>query len=224
MLVPSKLAKFLIIGTTTFLLAYFSNINPAYAERNGLASGTLILTPKGNIPIEELHPGDRVIGYNFSAHQTEINILSEIRPKSSFSYYLINNQTQIKGTNLVYIKTPTSPKIVRVYQLQVHDKLIRKNFKNYTIEQIEQIVKPSELYQVILEKEKGNFVADNFLIYGGNKIPIKFQIDLDCPVWKRYNGECPSITSKNLSAILLSFVIIAIGIKLFELLWNRFYL
>ena len=79
MILLSKLAKYLLIGTAIFLLAYCFNTQLAYAEGNSFAPGTLILTPKGNVPIENLHSGDRVIGYNFSTHQTEVNKIKETK-------------------------------------------------------------------------------------------------------------------------------------------------
>lgn len=115
----SKLAKFLLIGTAIFLLAYCFNTQLAYAEGNSFAPGTLILTPKGNVPIEDLHSGDRVVGYNFSTHQTEVNKIEEIKIKSSLSYYLINNQTKTTGTDFVYINTSSNPKIVRVKRISL---------------------------------------------------------------------------------------------------------
>ena len=41
--------------------------------------------------------------------------------------------------------------------------------------QIEQIVKPSKLYQIILEEKNSNFFTDHFLVYSGEKIPNNFK-------------------------------------------------
>ena len=57
MLILGKLTKLLLI----VLLAYCFKMNPAYATGNSLDSGTLILTPNGNVEIEDLHSGDRLI-------------------------------------------------------------------------------------------------------------------------------------------------------------------
>ncbi len=211
MLILGKLTKLLLI----FLLAYCFKMNPAYATGNSLDSGTLILTPKGNVAIEDLHSGDRVIGYNFSTHQTELNTISEIKQDSSLSYYLINNQTKIAGTYFVYLNNYNNPKLVRVNQLKYFDKLIGQNHSFHKIKKVEQIVKPSKLYQLSLKNEEGNFFANDILVHGGTQIPTIFKEDytynIDCGVETYVYPKCWNINSKNFPGFLLSFVFLIIG-------------
>lgn len=215
----NKLAKFLLISIIVFL-AYLFNTDSAYAEGNNLAPGTLILTPKGNVPIETLHSGDRVVGYNFSTHQEEINTIKSTQLKSSLSYYLINHQTKISGTQLVYVN---SPKIVRVSKLRDRDRLIGQNHFLYLVKQVEQIVQPSKIYQITLDNEESNFFVDNFLVYGGNKIPTIFKESYrDCPTVNAYSRQTVCLNELTLPGFLLAFGII-ITIIFFSEFFINFY-
>ena len=102
MMILSKLSKFCLISICLLLICSL-NINSAYAEGNNVAPGTLILTPNGNVAIEELQSGDLVIGYDFSAHKKITNTINTIDKISSLSYYLIRDKTKISGTNFIYI-------------------------------------------------------------------------------------------------------------------------
>lgn len=82
-----KVTKILIV-LATITIFYCFKINLAYADGNILAPGTLISTPKGNVPIEELHSGERVEAYDFVTHQNHINTVHSIENISSLSSYL----------------------------------------------------------------------------------------------------------------------------------------
>ena len=229
MRILAKIVKFSLLNTITLLLVCFININSAYAENNSFAPGTLILTSNGNIPIEELHSGDRVVGYNFETHQEEINHVQDIREISSLSYYLINNQTKITGTNYVYIKIANNPIIERVGQVKITDKLFGQNHQDYGVNQIEQIVKPFKLYQIILEEKNSNFFTDHFLVYSGEKIPNNFKNNyrhIDCGIGAPYpnyrSRECMQIYSAFpgfLIALVIWLVGLILSVKIFD--WLR---
>ena len=70
MRILAKIVKFSLLNTITLLLVCFININSAYAENNSFAPGTLILTSNGNIPIEELHSGDRTVLKSKRSHMS----------------------------------------------------------------------------------------------------------------------------------------------------------
>lgn len=225
MFILSKLTKLLVIGIAAFFLIYCFNINPAYAEGNSLAQGTLILTPDDYVSIEELHSGDRVVGYNFYTHQEEVNVISEIQSKTSLSYYLINDKTRITGTHFVYVKTSNNPKIVKVTQLRYRDRLIGQNHSFSVVDKVKQIIKPSELYQIILENEEGNFFVDNFLVHGGDKIPTIFtekSLCIDDQLNTPFYTECLEFNDKTSPGFLLAFALLIIGIISSKLLFNLY--
>ena len=75
--------KLIIINLVVFLIFNCSNANSAWAANygGGFGIGTMILTSNGNVAIEELQSGDRIIGYNFNTQQIEENIIERVEPK-----------------------------------------------------------------------------------------------------------------------------------------------
>lgn len=147
-----KTIKFLIINIIVIVVFCCLNASSVYAGNNSLARGTLIATPNGNIPIEELHSGDRVIGYNFETHQEEINHVKDIQQSSSLGYYLINNHSKFSGNNYIFIKSYRNPIVKKIYQLNKNDQVIGRNIENNPVQQINQVIQPSKLYKSQLIK------------------------------------------------------------------------
>ena len=221
--------KILISNIIILITVCFYNIYPAYAQNNSLALGTLIVTSNGNIAIEKLHSGDRIVGYNFATHQQQTNHIKEISYTSSLSYYLINNEIKITGTSYVYVKTSNNPKIIRVYQIKEQDRLIGQNYQNYVVNQIKQIIKPLKFYRITLEETNNNFFTANFLVYPENNIPKNFQENfrhINCGIGAPYQNyrsrECiESYLAFPASFIALVFLIV--GLILSTKIVDRFY-
>lgn len=215
----SKTVNCLLINIIALFLVSCLNIHSAYAENNSFAPGTLILTPNGNVPIEELHSGDRVIGYDFETHQEEIRHVKDIRENSSLSYYLINDKTKITGTHYVYVKTLNNPIIKRVQQLKVVARLFGQNHQDYTIDKIKQIVKIFRVYQLILQEQNSNFFTDQFLVYSGDKIPYNFKENytyISCEpgtvVHKILSPRsCLKINAQTISGIIVGLSLLIVG-------------
>ena len=211
-----RLIKLLVISLNIFLFSILLFINPADAKglTGGFGAGTRIATPKGDIPVEELKVGDRIIGYNFETHHTEENTVRKIRQKSSLSYYKIDRKTKVLGSSLVYVRTAINPKLVRLHQLKVKDKLFTLKHNSIVINSVEQVVKPIDTYQVVLNKSKGNLYADNLLIHVGDEIPAYFKRQLvDCQPGTPYFKQCPNINSASglLAAIVTILCIPLLG-------------
>lgn len=201
--------KLLAIGLTILLVSLLLKGDPVLTANvtGGLAAGTMISTSDGDVPVEELQTGDRIIGYNFATHQTEENIVEAIEQKTSLSYYLINEKTRIAGTTLLYAKATDNPKLIRLQQLKPTNKLLAH--KNYykTIDSIEQIVKPIALYGITVNNSKGNLYANNLLIHVGKEIPDYFKDrQINCKPGTPYFKQCPNINS--ISALLAGIITI----------------
>ncbi len=209
------LIKSVVISLFVFLCSSFSIINSANAKNitGGFGTGTMITTPDGNMTIEDLQPGDRIIGYNFKAHQNEENIVEQIKRKSSLSYYLINNKTKITGGNLLYIKTHTNPKLVGLQQLKLNHKLFAQNHFSINVESVRQIVQPTDVYQVVLDNPEGNLFADNFLVHVGNKVPALFKRQyINCDPGTPYFKSCANVNSDTFPGFAKAVVILMLGI------------
>lgn len=173
----NKLVELLVVGVAILFISILLITNPVYAKNitAGFSAGTLISTPDGEVAVEELEPGDRIIGYSFATHQIEENVIKDIQQKSSLSYYLINNKIGITGTSFVYIKTKNEPKLVTVQQLRIQAKLFSPNHSSIITQSVEQIVTPTDVYEVILENKEGNLFANKILIHNGDKIPASLR-------------------------------------------------
>ena len=211
-----RLIKLLVISLSILLFSILLFINPADAKNltSGFGAGTTIATPKGDIPVEELKVGDRIIGYNFETHHTEENIIKEINQKPSLSYYLIDNKTKVAGTSFVYVRTAINPQLVRLHQLKIKDKLFTLGQDSIIINSVEQVIEPTNIYQVVLNNSKGNLYADNLLIHVGDEIPAYFKRQLvDCQPGTPYFKQCPNINSASglLAAIVTILCIPLLG-------------
>ena len=216
MYIFNKLTRLLVVNVVIYLAFAFSTINPAYATNiiSGFTAGTVIATPDGDVPVEELQPGDRVIGYNFETHRSAENTVRKIRQKSSLSYYLINDKTQLTGTNLVYVVTAIKPKLIRLQQLKPRDKLFTRQLPYKTINSVAQIIEQTDIYQVVLNNSYGNLYADSLLIHVGDEIPAYFKRQLtNCKPGTPYFKQCPNINSASglLAAIVTILCVPLVG-------------
>ena len=181
----------------------------------GFGAGTQIATPKGNIAVEELNSGDRVMGYNFEFHRYEENIIRETRQKVSLSIYSINHKTKLTSS-LIYIKTAIRPELVRLHKLKLGDRLFAKN-SSRTVESIEQIVSPTNIYQISLINPQGNLYADDFLVQIGTEVPPFFRRGLiDCSPGTPFFRQCSNINADTLPKYIIVFSILAIGLSAVE--------
>ena len=87
-----RLIRSIFVSLVVFIVANCLIINTALAINipAGFGAGTMITTPNGNIAMEDLKPGDCVIGYNFETHRSQENVVNEIKQKSSERGYLSN--------------------------------------------------------------------------------------------------------------------------------------
>lgn len=67
----NRLIKSIMIGLLVFIFQLLNFVDPANAKSitGSFGAGTMIATPDGNVVIENLQPGDRVIDYSFKTHQ-----------------------------------------------------------------------------------------------------------------------------------------------------------
>lgn len=212
-----NIVKKLLISIISAITFFWLNINYAYASNNIIVQGSSILTSNGKIAVEKLDYDDRVISYDFQTHKEKINKIKDIKPNKSLSYYLINNQIKIIGTEYVYVKTPNNTIIKRAYQLKNQDKLLGQKHQDYTVSQIKQVIEPYESYQITLQGQEKNFYLDEFLVYLGAKIPNNFNknyIHHNCGIGSPYpdyrSAECLKIHSA-FPQIIFAIAILTLG-------------
>jgi hypothetical protein len=165
-----KLFKLLSVGLI-FLLSSFLITDLAYARGGGgggggcFASGTSILTVRGNLPIEQLHQGDLIISYNFKSNQTEVSKIGNIQLVNSEKYLLINGNLKVTETHPFYLKTSTDIKIESAQKLKVGDRLIGKDNTDLVISSIDRINKNIVVYNLLSIEPNHNFYANSILVH-----------------------------------------------------------
>ena len=213
-----RLIKLLVISLSIWLFSILLLINPADAKNltGGFGAGTTIATSKGDIPVEELKEGDRIIGYNFETHHTEENTVQEIKQKSSLSYYSINHQTKLTGTSYVYVDTKDNPKLVSLRQLRLRARLFSKNHSYLMINSVEQIVKQTDIYTLAFENQTGNLYANSILVHNGEKIPnLLSNYYLRCKYGEARTANytrCAYINAETFPGFLSALAIVIFGI------------
>ncbi|HOW29796.1 MAG TPA: Hint domain-containing protein [archaeon] len=137
-----------------------------------LNENTLIATEFGQKAITDLNIGDLVISYNENTKQLElkpiINIwsvpISNVNSRYFYIYY--NNGQLIKATenHKFYI----DGNYVRADELNVGDKLLSNDFKEYPIENIEIVENTTDYVWDIEVEDNHNFFANNILVHNLN--------------------------------------------------------
>ncbi|MEL6579376.1 MAG: hypothetical protein AAFQ14_06470 [Cyanobacteria bacterium J06621_12] len=145
MSILSRLIRSIIVSLSALTIFNVLIVAPVFAKdiAPGFAAETMISTPQGDITVENLVKGDRIIGYNFETHQFEENIISEIKSKSSLSYYLVNDRTKITGTSSIFVKTQNNPTLSTIQQLKLQEELFSKDHASINLQSVRQIVKPT---------------------------------------------------------------------------------
>lgn len=159
-----KLAKLLGISLAILLL-FFCLPDFAYARGGCFGEGTTISTPTGVKLIEQLHPGDRLISYNFTTHHSEVGEIGEIQVLSSPDYFVINNTLKVTGTHPFYVQNSTDIDLVEARRLKVGDRLVGEDIANPIISSIKHIKKNITVYNLISINSQHNFYANKILVH-----------------------------------------------------------
>ena len=218
------LLKLLTITLSFLFFLNFLAVEPVYSRGGGGGGGggcfgdeTLILTPDGSQTIKQLHPGDRVINYNFSTHDREEGTVGDIEIISSPDYYLINHQTKVTGTHPFYVQTEKGIKLTEVQNLQKGARVINSENSLTTISSIEYISQPISVYNLISIHPNNNFYADGFLVHnkGGGSLAGGAGGGTG-------GGKGVTINAKTLPALLKALVILVAGLLPFAY-WRQIY-
>ena len=105
--------------------------------------------------------------------------------------------------------------------MEYYDRLVQPNYSNPIAQEIKQIIRPSDMYKIILDNEEGNLYVNNFLVYGGNEIPYFFQKNyIYCGIGTPYFHRCGHINAKSFPSLVLVMIIFVIGTLLPQYLIN----
>ncbi|BAZ13417.1 AAA ATPase [Calothrix sp. NIES-4071] len=219
------LTKLLWISLIISLVFSFYITDIAYARGGCFAGGTVILTTQGNKPIEHLHQGDSIIGYNFTAHKPEVGNIGEIQILSSPNYLLINNKIKVTATHPFYIKTSTGVKLEQAQKLKIGAQLIGKGESRIVIDNLDYINENITVYNLISVSPNHNFYADGILVHnkgGGGGGSVGGGGGRGSYYSGNRNSSFTPINSKTLPKYILIFLVLLL-VLLPAIFWHEIY-
>ena len=123
--------------------------------------GTMIGTPTGDKPIEELKAGDEVISYNEETKQQETSIIGEIDVLTREHYYVLNGLVSATGEHPFY----TNQGVVEVQNLSNNHKLVGRYDKEIPLRTIARYEKEVTVYNLLDVVPNNNYYAQNLLVH-----------------------------------------------------------
>lgn len=162
--IPS-LIKALKVWVIALLLMLCLGTNVAYARGGCFSGDTNILTPEGYRPIEQLHQGDRIIGFNLETHQPEEEEIGDVQVVNAPSYFLINNSIKVTGTHPFYVKQGEALTLLQVQNLSAGDQLWRADNTPTTITSVIHVNRPIKVYNLLSITPDHNFYAEGILVH-----------------------------------------------------------
>ena len=135
--------------------------NLEYVARGCFLAGTLIATPDGEKPIEELKAGDSVISFNEKTKTEEVSIIGSIDVLNRESYYTINGIVKATAEHPFY----TNEGIVEVKNLGGGHELVTR-YGNTPLGRIEITHDVDvEVFNLLNVTPNNNYFANNFLVH-----------------------------------------------------------
>jgi len=137
-----------------------------------IASGTLVATPNGHIPIEKLRVGNKVVGYCHKCKSLLETPIKKIKRKIIEEIFVILTETEkieVSKDHLFY--NPSKKKFVRAKDIKCSDGLMSCNFNenNFSLKPIKcncpkKIIKNAWAYDIELEEPKLFFVSESLIL------------------------------------------------------------
>ncbi|MBW4600519.1 MAG: hypothetical protein KME29_13210 [Calothrix sp. FI2-JRJ7] len=219
------LTKLLWISAIISLIFSICITDVAYARGGCFGGSTVILTTQGNKPIEKLHKGDSIIGYNFTTHQLEVGNIGDIQALNSHKYLLINGKIKVTETHPFYVRTSTGIKLEQAQQLKIGAQLIGEGESSIVISKIKYVNKNITVYNLISVSPNHNFYADGILVHnkggggggssgGGGRVGGYYR--------GSGNSSFIPINSKTLPKYILTLIVLAF-VLLPTIFWYEIY-
>lgn len=136
-------------------LQYFAKGGGCFLE------GTLIGTPDGDVPIEQLKVGDKVLSYNEATKKQEVSTIGGIDVLRRDYYYIINGVISVTAEHPFY----TTKGIKDVKDLKIGDKLVGRYDAEIEIVTIKVIDEEVTVYNLLDVLPNNNYYAGIFLVH-----------------------------------------------------------
>ncbi|MEL6813675.1 MAG: polymorphic toxin-type HINT domain-containing protein [Cyanobacteria bacterium J06598_3] len=196
---------------------------PVHARGGCFASGTHILTTRGDITIEQLHVGDPVVGLNLENQQLETEHIGDIQVVEAPDYYVINDSITVTGFHPFYVQQEAGLRLVLVEDLSVGDQLIGEGEFSPIVRSIRHYEEPITVYNLLSVTPHHNFFAEGVLVHnkGGGGGGGRGGGGSGGYGGGGYGSSAP-FTLKTISGLLIPFLILTASL-LPVILWREIY-
>lgn len=123
--------------------------------------GTMIATPKGDVVIEKLRPGDKVVSYNETTGKQEVSTIGAIDVLERDHFYIVNGIIKATGEHPFY----TNQGIVEVKDLNTHHMLTGRYDKEIPVRSLSYHQQQVKVYNLLNVLPNNNYYANNLLVH-----------------------------------------------------------
>jgi intein/homing endonuclease len=148
-------------------LFYIFIFFPLMLFGKGFIEETLVWTPKGTLPIQELEENDLVLTYNFYTKKIESEPIITIdthHTKNLIRILLDDDDNITVDPEHSFFGDPVSPEWIKAKYINSDDSLFNKKNKFIPINQITSINHKDTLYCLTIEKNHNFFVGKNGIL------------------------------------------------------------
>ncbi len=139
-------------------------------------AGTQITTLNGEIAINKLKVGDKVVSYDLETRQQVTSTVSKLYEIERTNYYLLNQNIKVTGEHPFYVGGTWKP----VEELRIGD-LLFNGETTYKLNSIKQINQPVTVYNLFVDKHH-NYFAEGILVHnkGGSSSSSTTTPEVNC--------------------------------------------
>lgn len=132
-----------------------------YFAKGCFLEGTLIGTPNGDVPVETLKAGDKVISFNETTKQQEEAVVGDLDVLKKDHYYILNGIIKVTAEHPFYTKDGQK----EVKDLNIGDVLVGRYDEAIKLETIKVVYEEVTVYNPLDVTPNHNYYAGNFLVH-----------------------------------------------------------